>query len=271
MALVFFAGCAEKGPVQPEKPLARVFTQYLYPSDIADIIPEGAADSALIVDAYIQSWVRDKVMEKMAEQNVSADEEIERMVQDYKASLVLSKYEEALLQKNLDTTASETVLREFYERSKSQFPLATSAARCYYLKVPRSAPDVSDVRKWMKLEKDNDLNNLLHYAARHGIEFSFGNDWILVDELAAKLPESTLKERYLQASRFDFYASDEDYRYFVKVTGYVEKGSPSPYLMIKEDLGKLVLKKKKLETLKTISEQIFKNELSKNNVEVYSN
>ena len=52
-----------------------MYDVYLYPSDIEGIVPKGTSneDSLLLVQSYIENWVRQTLLIKQAEENVDID------------------------------------------------------------------------------------------------------------------------------------------------------------------------------------------------------
>jgi hypothetical protein len=68
-----------------EKPLAKVGSQYLYPSDLKNVVMPGMsdADSAMIVRNYVEDWVRRRLLVEKANENVEVDKaELEKKVKD---------------------------------------------------------------------------------------------------------------------------------------------------------------------------------------------
>ena len=97
------------GHRQDEKPLARVYDKYLYPSDLADAIPVTASrrDSAKIASQFINNWVHENVLIKQAELNLSEEQlNFNEQLNSYKNSLVIYAYEQALINEKLDTSVS---------------------------------------------------------------------------------------------------------------------------------------------------------------------
>ena len=68
IALIIVQGCSYFKESSHEKPLARAFEQYLYPSDLQKVIPSGTSqeDSAQMANRYIESWVQEQLMQLAA-------------------------------------------------------------------------------------------------------------------------------------------------------------------------------------------------------------
>jgi hypothetical protein len=102
--------------------LARVYNKSLYIKDLEGMFPPGtsAYDSSLITNAYTQRWVREAVLLYEAENNLPKDLNIDRLVRDYRSSLVRNNYEQVLLEQLMETEISTSELANFYDKNKIQ-------------------------------------------------------------------------------------------------------------------------------------------------------
>jgi hypothetical protein len=121
-------GDSDNPPKEGDQLLAKVYNKTLYRSELDGIVPEGSTpnDSILMVTAYAQRWVRDQLLMYEAERNIPKDLNIDQLVRDYRASLVRYNYEEQIISERLDSTVSETELREYYESNTDQFQLEST-------------------------------------------------------------------------------------------------------------------------------------------------
>ena len=67
-----------------DRPLAQVYNKTLYLSELEGVVPEGVSleDSALIVSAYAQRWIREQLLMYEAERNIPKDLNIDELVRD---------------------------------------------------------------------------------------------------------------------------------------------------------------------------------------------
>lgn len=274
VGLLLFVATSCKKEISPEgeEPIARVYNNYLYDADVRKFFGNqlNRPDSALLVNAFIRDWAKDQVLQRQAYDNIDADEEILQLVQDYRASLIRSKYEEALLRKHLDTTISIEVLASYHEKFKMEFPLREMAVRYYSIRLPLGHPEYNTIRKLMRLENDADLDQLVATCSRNNFSFSFEDPWVYWSQVAAKLPANALnKSAVLQGKNKVLNTKDQNFRYLIRINDVLDAGEPIPLDLIGNNLTKVILKEKKMETLESVTEQIFKNELNKNKVEIY--
>ena len=73
LVLSFLFSC--KSEDSPKDYVARVYDKYLFKSDLVNVVPYGIEpeDSSVIVNDYIQLWIRNMLTLKKAELNLTDD------------------------------------------------------------------------------------------------------------------------------------------------------------------------------------------------------
>ncbi|MEO1714948.1 MAG: hypothetical protein AAFU60_16575, partial [Bacteroidota bacterium] len=272
ICLCCWTACKKEKSPEEENPIARAYNNYLYESDIRTFFGNqlNRPDSSMLVTAFIREWAKDQVIQRQAYDNIDADEEVLKLVQDYRASLIRAKYEEALLRKHLDTTITPELLSAYHEKFKEDFPLSQAAVKYYSIRIPQDHPEYNAIRKLLRLEQDSDLDQLVATCARNNFSFAFEDQWFYFNQLAAKLPANALtKSAVLQGINKVLTFRDQNFRYLVRINDARDQGEAIPLDLIGNNLTKVILKEKKIETLETVTEQIYKTELNKNKVEIY--
>ena len=74
--LLILPGCSLLEGEKNGEPVARVFDEYLYASDLKDAIPEGTSqqDSVHLAKRYVESWVKDQLLKHRAEQYLTEEQ-----------------------------------------------------------------------------------------------------------------------------------------------------------------------------------------------------
>lgn len=272
IVLLCLSACKENKLLSNEEPLARVHDAMLYPSDIEGLVTAttSPADSTLIVGSYINGWVRDRLLVRKAKDNLAEDLDIDRLVENYRSSLLLNLYKENLLKEKLDTNITMQEMKTFYAENKERYELKDNIARCYYIKVERDVPERGTLNRWWTLRKDTYYANLVNYAKKYGVEYSMNDSiWIEFNELEAKLPKGAFNDKYYKKGDKDIYVKDRKYRYYLRLNEVRSAKKPAPFSYVQDDLSKVILKKKKMELLKKTEEELYEKALNKNNIEIY--
>jgi hypothetical protein len=270
LCCVFFWHCGNKdGDKKEDKVLAKVYDRSLYLSELEGVVPEGtiASDSALLVTAYVQRWLREQLMMYEAERNLPKDLDIDELVRSYRASLVRFNFEERLIAEKLDSTVTDDELRAYYEANKDQFQLESTILKCFLLKVPSQAPQ-NEINKLWNSQKPADEAKLSTLAKQWAsLALLDAEKWYTLQEIAALLPKGTLTSENA-SSRRDGTLSDGDFRYYYRVIEAVQGKTTAPFDYAKDQALKIILHKRKQELLERWKEDLYQKEMRRENIKI---
>ncbi len=277
--LVIFVGaaglvsCGSKGEKRSkdDRLLAKVYDKPLYLSDMDGMIPEGMSseDSALIINAFVRSWVREAALLREAERNIPSGLDIDKLVQDYRASLIKHNYENIAVDKLLDSTVTQNQLAAFYEKNKEQYQLETPIIRCYFIKAPRNAPQLSRAQEWWNGNTAADSTALANWCnANAVIHHLQSNIWYKVEDIGAYMPQGSLTVDNVKTRR-DFVQRDENFIYFFKVLELVSKKEIAPLSYIEDQARKVILHKRKTQLLEELKDKIYNEAMNKKQVTIF--
>lgn len=273
-AAVLLSACGSGDSAQQEDQLlAKVYNKPLHLSELDGMFPEGttASDSTLIINAYVNRWVREALLLYEAERNIPKDLNINKLVRDYRASLIRANYERILVEEFLDSTITQAELIDFYEKNKSQYQLETPIIRCYFIKVPTPVPESNKLRNWWNNPSSSDNYDKLvaycnTYAVAHHLEDS---TWHKVEDIGMLLPTGTLTASNISSKR-EFTQRDGEFQYFFKLFEVKNRKEIAPLSFIEDQARKVILHKRKIKLLEDKKEQMYEMELRKNNIQVYT-
>lgn len=268
---LFLASCRFFESEPGKAPAAKVGNKYLYHSDFADIFPKGIAprDSVLIAKKFIDNWIRKELMLRKAELNLSdKDKNFEKQIADYRASLIIFKYQQQLLNQKLDTLITAREIKNYYDQNISNFMLNQNAMRGMFIKVPRGAPNIDKIKNWYRNENDTPL--LESYGYQFAVKYDyFNDDWIYFDVLLREIPfEINDQEKFLRNNSF-IETNDSLYYYFAGIKEYKLKSSAAPLSLVNENIRNIIINKRKLEFLQNLEKNVYNEALSKNLFELY--
>ncbi len=271
---VLLYGCSASAPREEgsdDPVLARVYDQTLRLSDMEGMIPEGmgAEDSLLIIKAYVENWVREAVLFHEAERTVPKDLDIEKLVRDYRSSLIRNSYENRLVEQQLDSTISAEELHAFYEANKDQYKLETPIIRCYFIKVRLQTPGLDRATEWWNNPTEANLNSLRRWCRQHAELYRLDDKaWYKVEEIAAFMPKGFLTIDNVRSSR-EFIQRDAEYQYFFKVLELVSRPETAPLSYIEEQARKVILHRRKTQLLEQVRNHLLEEAQRKGQIELY--
>lgn len=249
--------------------IATVYDKKLYKSELTDVVPEGIVgqDSALAASAYIKRWALDALMMYQAERNVTYDEELDRLVRDYRASLVRHSFEIKLISEQLDSTVSEQELRDFVTKNEDQFQLESTILRCKVLKVPESAP-INDFNKlWSDKKPEN--NYKLAEAAQKwaSVRLLDEQKWYRIDEISSLLPKGAITSDNI-SDRREGSIRDGNFVYYYRVLESVRGKQTAPFEYSRDKAVVLILHQRKNLIIEKWKAESYDKELRRKNIQI---
>lgn len=260
-----------------EKPqpgiVAKAFDRVLFVSDLASIVPKGSShqDSITVVRSYINNWLKQQVVLKKAEDNLTEDQkDVNKELEEYRNSLITYAYERELISQRLDTSVSDDEITRYYNNHEANFLLKDNIVKATYVKVPRNAPKLDKVRTWYKSETARDSALLVDYCHQFATDFYMGSEeWLLFDDLLKKVPIKTYdKEEYLRNNRF-IEVTDTSAIYFINIRGFKIKESISPLSFERDNIYSLIINKRKLELVDAMEKAAFNDAIRNNDIKIY--
>lgn len=254
-----------------DRQLGRIYDKTLYLSDMDGMLPQGITgeDSAVIINTYVRYWMREMALLHEAEQNIPKDLNLEKLVADYRSSLVKNNYGNLVMNKLLDSTITKQQLQEFYDKNREQYLLETPILRCRFIKAPRSAPNSDKAQEWWNSTRDGDFAELSRWcsqqAAVHHLQDS---TWYNVDDIAAYMPQGALTVDNVN-NRKDFIQRDDNFVYYFRLLELVRKKEVAPLSYIESQARKVILHKRKTELLEDLKDKLYQEALQKNNAQVF--
>lgn len=226
---------------------------------------ESEEDSVYILKAYVNSWIKDQLLIREAEKHVSADFDINRLVKDYKASLLLHNYIDNVLIKQLDTSVTRVQLEEYYEENKQQYILSEPLLKFYYFKVSSKHPKLKDFEKaWNKNDgKPDELGASIAVFSQNSANF-----WVTSNEFFAILPDNLFTVNEL-SKKGKYLKTDRDFKYFVKIIDFTEKDKVPPFEYIEAIIKSVITNERKQKLLKKIKEDLYINYSNASDVKSY--
>ena len=271
VAVVVAAGCSGAEEADHDPLLARVHTRELRLSELEGMFGANATaeDSALVITAFVNRWSRDAALQWEAEQNLPPDLNIDRLVRDYRASLVSSHYEEVLASMRMDSTITREELEAYYEEHKSQYQLERPIVRCLFIRVPYPLQDEASLQQLWNNGRVEDTTALTAYCDRFAeIALLDEKAWYGLDDIAAQLPEGVLTSANV-GNKGEFSMREGSYRYYFRLLEVKPRLEIAPLSYIEEQARKVILYNRKRRVLEEAREEIFDRESRRNNIETF--
>ena len=272
---LFICSCSLIKEESEDHVLARVEDTHLLVSDIEGIVPENASadDSTLIINNYIQSWVKDNLILKKAELNLKENQKnVQKQLEDYRRSLIVYSYEKELIKQRLDTVVLGSEIQYFYDNNNQNFELRDDIVKVLYLKVNKKAPQLKKIRKLYKYKKESDKDDLKELAHQYAEKFHLNDNlWILFEELQNEVPIIVSQtEGYLKNIKH-IEVEDSLSIYFVHIEDYKLKNDVSPLSFEAKNIKNIIINKRKLSLINKIRSELYEEAFINKDIEIYNN
>jgi hypothetical protein len=253
--------------------LARVGSEYLFESDLKGIIPAGSLpkDSLILTKSFIDNWVQQKLMIKQALNNLSNEQmDFTKQLEDYKNSLIIYQYENALVKQKLDTVITDEEARNYYDTNQQNFQLKDNIVQLQYVKLPLKSSISRQVKKLLISENQDDKNKLVELCEKNAVD-SFLDDqiWLYFNDVLKQIPIRTFNQEELLKSHRDIEVQDSLFLYMVHFKDFRIKESLSPFSLEKQRIRDIILNKRKIELIGRMQEDIYSKALKNNDFEIY--
>lgn len=248
--------------------LAAIGDRRMYLSEIDEMINAStSADSLNQVNTYIESWLKQNVLLNEAEAKFPDNVDIDKMVDDYRSSLLLYNYRQKLIEEALDTSISREQESEYYNSNMEQYLLQTPICKGRIAQVPDNAPKLE---KFYRSWKKSDSTAVFSYLEKHATSSIDQLDkWISVDQFLSMLPKGLFQEKDLM-KKGDLQKHKDTYEYFIKIYDVVDKSEIAPLDYVRENIRKVIIHKRKQELLENIEQDLYEDYLTANKIRVYS-
>ena len=270
--LSVIVSCSEKKSDNGRTPILEVEGKFLYKDETDKIIPPNSTgiDSADIADRYIKKWATEVLMYENAKRNIDNLDEINKLADEYRQSLIIHAYEQALVAERLDPKISEKEAKNFYEEFKTHLTLEDNLIKGMLLIVPVGAPQMEAVKEWVRKGDNKSLEKIEKYSLQNAISYDyFMNKWTPFTEITKKAPFVTENTSgFVLNTRFA-EVSDSINSYLLHISKAIAAGDTEPYDYAKERITTTLLNRKKSDFIITFEKNVYNDALKKGNIKFY--
>lgn len=255
-----------------ELSIARAYDHYLTDKDVASLIDKNTSknDSIRIVSNYIEYWIQQQLMLKLAETNLDIEElPIHRQIEDYKNSLVIFEYEQQLIDQKVDTTVKPDEILRYYEDYENNFLLKSNIIKFAFIKIEKEAPKYDSIRYWFHEGVYHE--RLINWCNQYASKFSFdSSQWHQFVDLKSIIPTAIDKEENFIIFNSFFEDSDtNNFSYLVNIHDYRIKNGSSPISYVKQDIKDIILNKRKVNFVQNMYLDIYRKAYKNKDFETY--
>jgi hypothetical protein len=260
------------GAKSGEKILAKVDNEYLYLSDIQEVVTGRLnEDSIKILKSYIDSWVKRKMLLNKAQEYVSIEDAgIDKKLEAYKESLLLYEYEKELVKQKLDNAVKPIEIGDYYNKNKSNFILENDVYLINYIVINAEAEDLEKIKPLInKAKTEDDWRTIEGYCKVYATNYNLGEGvWRTSSAIISEFIKTEESLSLSVSSSFREF-KQEDKIVMLKVKEMKTKGMTTPLEFVQDQIKEILMNKKKLSLIENTYDKLLQEGVSNKSVEIF--
>ena len=166
MLLLF--SCGKENDNNETDAIARVNNEYLYKSDLENLVPAGTSkkDSIALVKDFINRWATQQLLMRNANKNISKSKqmELDGLINQYKMDLYSKAYLEQLVVTKIDTVITPEEIEKYYNTNKNNFKANSPLVKLRYINLVKGNNKLASISAKFSSFKSKDKKDLKKLA-----------------------------------------------------------------------------------------------------------
>lgn len=270
---LLFKTCLSSGDKTESKVLAEVEGERVYLEEALEGMPKGlsAKDSALFVKDFLDNRINDLLVYKKAVENLSQTKEVEKMVENYRRSLMIYEYQQRVLNERFKSERSEEEIKRYYDEHRSRFTSDNHLIKGIFLKVPSNAPKLASLKQLLAHPDEKNMPRIESYSVQYASVFNYFMDqWTPLNEVVGSVSSLSEKGSGLLLEKHTFEVNENGSCYLLYVSEQVSKGDVAPFEYIKPVVINVMLNAGKTAFLKQLEADLRKKAIEDGALTLYN-
>ncbi len=272
MLLLF--SCSKENNKNKADAIARVNNEYLYPSDLENLVPSGTTkkDSTALVKDFINRWATQQLLMNNANKNISKSKQIEldELINQYKLDLYSKAYLEQLVITKIDTVITNEEIEKYYNTNKSNFKANSPLVKLRYINLVKGNSKLASISAKFSSFKSKDKKDLKNLAIQFK-DYAFNDSiWVDIDQVYERLPfvNQDNVTKFIDAG-ISYQFADSTSIWLVKVRDMVQKNNVVPLSYISPTIKQIIINKRKTDLINKIQTEITNDAIKDNDFEIF--
>lgn len=193
--------------------------------------------------------------------------DVDKLVENYRKALIMHTYQQELINQKLTNDISEQEIADYYEKNKELFKLESPLIKGLFIKVLLTAPQLNNVRRWYKTEKQDAVESLEKYSLQNAVKYEyFYNKWVPVTDVLDLIPlKEASPDQYVDKHRH-VELKDTAFYYFLNVSDYRGAGEEKPYEFARSEVKDLLVNQKRVNFMEQVKNDLYQQAVNKKKI-----
>lgn len=273
-SLLLLFSCSKENNKNKADAIARVNNEYLYRSDLENLVPAGTPkkDSISIVKDFINRWATQQLLMNNANKNITKNKQVELdgLINQYKVDLYSKAYLEQLVLTKIDTVITKEEIEKYYDTNKSNFKANSPLVKLRYINLVKGNNKLASISAKFSSFKSKDKKDLKNLAIQFK-DYAFNDSiWVDIDQVYERLPFVNQDNftKYIDTG-ISYQHADSTSIWLVKVRDMVQKNNVVPLSYISPTIKQIILNKRKTDLINKIQTEITNDAIKDNDFEIF--
>lgn len=256
--------------------LARVGRNELSITEVKQTIPSNlrGEDSIAFAKHYVDKWlVRQLKIEEADELFPGSVNDIEKMVEDYRQTLLTGKVDQYYVDKLMNNELSDKDIADYYNTHKSDFTLDRTLVKGRILRFDGAYRQSKRLKEQMRKASASptDAKTFSDVCEKNGFVLTdYRSEWINFSDFLANLPTTRSQDYDPLLDKMDIQEMEANgTRYYFDFTSVCRKGNVAPLESVSENIRRILLTQRRSEIIKTHEEEIVKRASDEGHARIY--
>lgn len=273
-SLLLLFSCGKENNKNEEDAIARVNNEFLYKSDLENLVPSGTSknDSIALVKDFINRWATQQLLMNNANKNISKSKQIELdgLINQYKMDLYSKAYLEQLVVTKIDTVITNEEIEKYYNTNKNNFKANSPLVKLRYINLVKGNNKLASISAKFSSFKSKDKKDLKNLAIQFKDYALNDSIWVDIDQVYERLPfvNQDNVAKFIDTG-ISYQYVDSTSIWLVKVRDMVQKNNVVPLSYISPTIKQIILNKRKTDLINKIQTEITNDAIKDNDFEIF--
>ena len=235
-------------------------------------MPEGltGADSATFAKMYIDNWVLNHLKLARAEKVLTTQEEVNRLVEGYRQSLIMRQLDPYYLDEELNTEITDEQIRTHYRLYSQQFTLDHDKVKGIVVRVSKDFRNTSSLREALSEASKSGTQEISALVKKHELQMTdLTGEWVTFSDFLSYLPTVRTRsyDNLLSKGKVQTMTADDVIFYFT-ITDIVQRGKKAPIESVTEDIRRMIYAERRSLIIERYEEELKREAMAEQRIEI---
>jgi hypothetical protein len=258
--ILFLSSCGTGKKEKDGEIMAEAYGESLSRSEMWERMPASITeqDSERVAETAVRNWVRERVLIRMAEDELSADQkDLRKRIEAYRRSLMIHELERERVKEELDSNVEEGRIGTYYRENKKEFVLDEPIMKSVHVQLKKdSARYLSRFMRALRKDSTERSELLRRLCREHALHCNTqANEWSRLEDLLTRSPiDVDDRKAFLEKRRVQRY-DKEDRIFLIRILDHRSVRDTAPPSMVEERVKQMIINERK----RTIVDRLHKN------------